>query len=492
MSIVKKLAGETIIYGLGAVLPKVLNFVVLGVYLTRILSRGDYGKHGLLYSYVALMMVFATFRMETAFFRFANKKEYNSTNAFSTAFISVSFFTLLIFVGSLLFAQPLATLLNIPDNPEFVRYFAWIILFDALAAPAFARLRIENRPMRFSVVKILNVVVNIVLIVFFLEISPWLNKTHPSWVSWFYDSSKELDYVFWANLGASAAVLLLLTKEIVRDKLGFDKELFSKMLKYAFPLIIVGIAAVINGLSDKYFLTELLPGSLDENMDIAGIYNGSLKIAVIMSLFTTAFNYAAEPFFFKQANTVNSNKDNAYAKVALAFSAVGSFIFLGVLLYIDIFKFLIGESFREAIDIVPVLLLSYLILGMFYNFAIWYKITDKTYMGAIIASIGSIIVIGLNIYLIPKLGYIGSAWSMLGCYGFMTIASYMLGQRYHPIPYPIFKIILNIVVAILLYIVSLQLTSSIDSMPFKLSLNTLFILSYVAFIYKYEWKEVMS
>ena len=238
MSVVKKLAGETLIYGMGAILPKILNFIILTPYLTHILSKGEYGKHGILYALVALAMVIATFRMETAFFRFANKDHYDKKSSFSTAFLSVVFFTLLVFLSFLFLAQPIANWANIPKNPEFVQYFAWIILFDAFAAPAFARLRIENKALLFSWIKIINVVVNVIVILFFLELCPYLSKHHPNWIQWFYDPTMELDYVFFANMVASFVVLLLLLKTITKDRFVFDKVLFSKMIIYAAPLII--------------------------------------------------------------------------------------------------------------------------------------------------------------------------------------------------------------------------------------------------------------
>ncbi|MDX1700575.1 MAG: oligosaccharide flippase family protein, partial [Melioribacteraceae bacterium] len=265
-------------------------------------------------------------------------------------------------------------------------------------------------------------------------------------------------------------------------KLSFDKAVFRRMFQYALPLVIVGVAGVINQLIDRFLVKELLPGSLVENLSQSGIYNACVKIAVLMLLFTTAFNYAAEPFFFKNADRKDAQL--IYAKVGQAFAIVGSIVFLVISLYIDIFQYLIGRDFREGLGIVPILLMAYLFLGLYYNFSIWYKLKDKTHYGAMIASAGAVITLLLNFILVPEIGYYGSSIASLACFAAMCAMAIYFGRKFYPIPYPLLSMGKNILLAVILYGISFGLGTKIDNTILLLLSNTILLVIFIVFILK--------
>ena len=510
MSLIKKLAGETAIYGVSSILSRILHYLLLTPYLTRVFAQSDYGIHSLMYSFAALLLILFTYGMETAFFRFGTKRKKSDTlsinndsdviddfrkvdksaAAFSTASISL-FVSTILFVGFItLFSGEIASQLTKIADQRYVVWFGIIIGFDALAAIPFAKLRLENRPYKFAFLKIINILINAALIIFLLEICPrFLEGKGIGLIDLFYNSDLKLDYVFLANLVASGIILLLMLPEYLKIKLKFDVELWKEMFRYAMPLIIVGVAGVINRLVDRYLLMHLLPGDQLAKESVVGVYAASARLAVLMSLFITAFNYAAEPFFFKNANRKDSPE--IYAKVGQMFALVGSIVFLGIALYIDVIQFILGKDFRSGVDVVPILLLAYLAFGMFYNFSIWYKITDKTRFGAYIAVVGAIITIVMNFILIPKMSFYGSAYAALTCFTFMALAAYFVGQKHYPIPYPMKKIGYYIGLAIAFFLISLKLNEYMGIEGWMLLVsNTVVLLGYLIIIYLTDGREL--
>ena len=450
MALLKKFASETVIYGIGSILPRVLTFL-LTPYFTRRLGQGEFGNHGVMYAFAALLIVFFTYGMETALFRFGSK-EGQLSKVFSTAAISLLGTTILLGTGLYIFSDAIAAFLNEPNRGNFVRWFILIASFDALAALPFAKLRLENRPVRFASLKILNVAILLAITFFMIEACPFLIENGYTWFENIYSIEKRLDYTFLANLIASGCILLIMLREFKDVKLKFDFEIWKTMLTYSLPLIVVGLASVINRQLDRIFLKKLLPFDIDTATEMTGIYNAGVKVAVLMSLFITAFNYAAEPFFFKNADRKDAKEQ--YAQIAQAFAIVGSLVFLGILFYRDLVQLILGKDFREGMVVVPVLLLAYFFLGLFYNFSIWYKLKDKTNIGAWISVVGASITVVLNFILIPKLGIVGPAWAALSCYVFMALVSFIIGKKYYPIDYPIGRILIYIFTAVGLYFVS--------------------------------------
>lgn len=458
MSIIKKLAGQTALYGLSSILGRLLTFVFLTPFLTYIFNndRAQMGIQTDVYAWAAFLMVLFTYRMETAFFRFGVKKEEQAT-AYKTA-TSALLVTTVIGVGILVtLAQPIATVLGYADKAHYIRWFAFILGFDALVALPFALLRLQGRALKFALVKLLNLLLHLGGVLLFLYVLP-------NYISAWYDPTMGIGYVFLANLIASAATFLVLlpdyyqvisTKKKEESPAIFDKVLLKKMLLYSLPLVVAGFAGIINEVLDRILLKAYLPGSDENVLEQLGVYGACYKIAIFMNLFTQAFNYAAEPFFFK--NVEKSYAKQLYANVALFFTLVGCLGFLGILLFMDLVQYFVASNYREGLVIVPLLLLANLCLGLYYNVAVWYKLSDKTRYGALIALCGAGVTIVANLILIPwfieagQAGYLGSAWATLACYVGMVALAYGLGQKHYPIPYPIGRMISYIGLALVFY-----------------------------------------
>lgn len=438
MSLLKKLAGETAIYGLSSIVGRLVNWVILTPYLTRIFLKAEYGIVSDLYFYIALLMVLFTYRMETAFFRFASRSrdKVEADTVFSTASLSIIATTVAFTVLLLLAAPQVAEWLLYPDRVDYVRLFTLIIAFDALAAIPFAKLRIESRPIRFALIKLGSILLNIVLLFFFLEGCPWLIDHGVESVRYIYRPDHRIAYIFWANLLASAATLLFLAPLYRQLAWRFATDVWRRMVGYALPLILAGLAGIVNLLIGPTFLKYLGAGAtIDDNLALAGLFGAAAKLAVLMNLFVQAFNYAAEPFFFRQAAV--SNDRAIYADVARAFALVGSLAFLGIMLYLDVIQLLIAEDYRAGLGILPILLVANYFLGLFYNFSIGFKLSDQTQWGSYLALLGAAITVVVNIALIPTLGYYAPAWASLLCFGVMGVGSYFVTQRLWPVPYPV-------------------------------------------------------
>ncbi len=486
---IRKLAGETAIYGVSSILSRLLNYVILTPYLTRVFVREEYGIVSELFFYAAILTVFFTYRMETTFFRFGSKSVGSIEKAFSTATISLLVSTIF-FTGLLLsLSTPIAHFLTYPDNVEFVQIVILIVAFDALIAIPFARLRLENRPIKFAILKILHILINIVVIFFFLKYCPLWIENGADFLSPIYNSENRILYIFIANLLASITVFCLLLPSYLKIKWSFDVVYWKRMFWYALPLIVVGLAGIINSLGALPLLSNVLPESVSENRAETGTYGATLKLAVLMSLFTQAFNYAAEPFFFRHSTSKGSKE--MYGNVGFLFTLIGSVVFLGIMFYIDLIQLFLGKDFRSGLEIVPILLIANLFLGIYYNFSIWYKLADRTIWGAYISTGGALITICLNILLIPSLGMMGSAWAALCCYVFMALACYWSGQKYYAIPYPLAKMIRYILIAVGFYFVSLWMETQLLGNTFLvLGINTLLLAAYLGLVYLMDGKEI--
>ena len=481
MNPLKQLAGQTAVYGLGTIVPRLLNFLLLTPFYTRVFIKGEYGMVTELYAYVAFLMVLLTYGMETAYFRFvenAKNKDKVYTTALSSLFITSTLFVILVIV----FAQPLADIIRYSSNVEYIIYFALIIGIEAFTSIPFARLRQQQKPGRFAFIKIVNVLVNIFLNFFFLWLCPVLLKNNPdSIVGLVYSENIGVGYAFISNLVATVITLILLIPDIFKTRIQFDSALLRSMLAYSLPLLVVGLAGMVNEVSDKIFLKYLWPDP-DTALDQVGIYGACFRLAVLMTLFTQMFRYAAEPFFFAQAKERNSK--TVYADVMKYFIIFGLLIFLVVMLYIDIFKYFIGRDFHEGLFIVPIVLFANLFLGIFYNLSVWYKLTNLTRYGAIIAICGAVITIILNVMLIPKIGYLGSAWAHFACYFVMMIISYFWGKKYFPINYDLKRIFFYIIIALVLYTVSNYIKPQVFIN--QILVNTVLLIIFIAAVFIFE------
>ena len=461
MNPLRQLAGQTLIYGMGTIVPRVLNYLLLTPFYTRVFITGEYGVITELYAYVAFLMVLLTYGMETAFFRYA-ESEADKEKVYRTSLTSLFFTTLLFLVVVILFAQPIANLINYSSHKEYILYFALIVAIDAFTAIPFARLRQQQQAARFTMIRIVNVLVNIGLNVFFLYVCPRILLHHPESIIQFIFSPKiGVGYAFISNLIASATTLLLLLPELLRFRIRLDPSLLRSLLAYALPLLVVGLAGMVNEVSDKILLKFLVvppPGIPDPEayaMGQVGIYGANFKLAGLMTLFIQMFRFAAEPFFFAQAKQENPQK--IYADVMKYFVIFCLLIFLAVTLYMNLFQYLIGKDFREGLHIVPIVLIANLLLGVFYNQSIWYKLTNLTRYGAYIALMGAAITVIVNVALVPRMGYVGSALGHLACYSGMVAVSYFIGQKHYPVPYDIRTMAFYFITAMVLFGLSLLL-----------------------------------
>ena len=425
MNPLKKLFKQTAIYGLATVLPRVLSVVLVRLYTTVFEQASGYGEYVTIYSWIAIFNVMLAYGMETAFFRFYNKKE-EKEKVISTALISLAGTSLLFLAIALLFKNQVAAITNI--NIDFIKYVAYILVLDALVVIPFAMLRAYNKPKRYAVLKIINVVINLSLNIFFLLLLPKIATDNQIWTSIFRENF-EISYIFISNLIASGCILIFLLPAYIKTKYTFDIELWKQMLRYAGPILIAGVAFTINEVVDKIFLANMVSETE------SGIYAACYKLALFMTLFGTAFRMGVEPFFFSHAKTENPQK--TYAQVTNYFVILGSLILLVVVVFVDVLaRLLLGnETYFQALEIVPIVLLASFCLGIYHNLSVWYKITDRTKYGAYISSIGAILTILINLVFIPKIGYMASAIATLTAYGSMMLLSFYFGRKHYPIPY---------------------------------------------------------
>jgi O-antigen/teichoic acid export membrane protein len=447
---IKKLAGQTAIYGVSTIMGRLLNYLLVPIYTNYFLTH-EFGVITELYSYVAILIVILTHGMETAFFRFSEQSINEKKTIFGTSLISVFSLAVLFVFTTSIFSQDIAEIMRYPQNPEYVLWFGIIIGLDALMSIPFARLRAENRPVKFAFIKLTGIGVNIALVVFFVVTCPWLiengSEKVAAWILTFYDPAMGVGYVFISNLVASSITGLMLLPVIFRSKITYSFSIWKNMLRYALPLLIAGLAGIINEALDKILLKYLLPE--DIAMSHLGIYGACYKVSVLMILFIQAFRFAAEPFFF--AEYKNENAKLLYARVMKVFVVTCLFIFLGIMLYMDIIQYFIGKNFREGLDVVPILLISHIFLGIYFNLSIWYKLTGQTRFGAYIAVIGAFITIMLNVMFIPVIGYYASAWAHLFCNMLMTAISWYWGRSRFHVAYDIPRIALFIAAALVLF-----------------------------------------
>jgi O-antigen/teichoic acid export membrane protein len=446
---IQQLFGQTAVYGLGIVLPRLLNYLLLTPFYTRVFERATYGVITELYAYVVFLLVILTYGMETGYFRYASNSD-KKEKVYSTVLGSL-FVTSAIFIGTMImWGGAVSRIIGYGSHPEYIRWLALIVGVDAFASIPFARIRLYNKPAKYALIRIVEVSVNIGLNLFFLYYCP--RHADQELVAWLYRPEVGVGYVLISNLAASLIKLVLLIPEIwAAFKSSIDKKLLIKLLRYSYPLLVAGLAGTINEALDRVLLKHLIPPD-QLPMEQLGIYGANYKLAVLMTLFVQMFKYAAEPFFFSKSN--DSNAKSLYADIMTFFVLAGLFIFLLVNLYLDYFVLFIGKDFREGVHIVPVILMANLVMGIFFNLSIWYKLTNKTMIGAILVLLGALITILINTIFIPVYGYAASAWAHLVCYSVMVVLSYAWSRKHYAIPYKTVAILIYIVFALVIYFIN--------------------------------------
>ena len=491
MSSIKRLAGDTVIYGVSHILPRILYFVILTPYLTtRLTDTSDYGIFSEFYAYTALILAFMTFRMDTAYFRFANGKDKEARDkVYSTSFVPMMVNSFVVFGGLMIFAGPISAWLGYPNDIHFIKYFAWILLFDAMTTLVYSKFRLDGRPYRFLFYRVLNVVASVLTLMIFLEVLPRFFPETKLWFDGLLGVRKDLDYTFFSNVVASGLVFILMVPELMKIRFSFDKKLLSTILKYTWPLTIVALAGNINQAFAAPLQKWLLQGHVADPMSEVGIYSAAAKIAILLNLFTTAYNYAAEPFFFN-----NSSKDperKMYGKAALAFAAFACTSILVVYLFIDYFIIILGPNYRSGVNVVPFLLISYVFLGLYYSVSIWYKLSDQTRMGLWISILGVGLTIGVSYILVPVIGVMGSALASVACYLGMLMTSYLLGQKHYPVVYPVKKILSMIAASIFCMMLAYLIRDVLQvHLIWKTIYGLVAILAFIFFIYKSAGNEL--
>lgn len=426
MNPLKKLAGQTVFYGMGSILPRMLNFLLVPLHTINSFSEEEYGVITQLMAIVAVVNIVFMFGMETAFFRFSTREGADRKKVFNIAQTVVMLISVPISLLFIVFATPIASSLGIANHPEFITYLTLVMLIDAMVAIPFAQLRLNNQALKFAVLKIINVLIIVGLNLYFLKVV--------------YDPAVNVGYVFIANLIANSFFILFFLRELINWRPTLDKELTPVMLHYSYPVMLTGVAGMYNEMFSRLALEYWLPADFYTTMTkkaAVGVFGACYKFAVFMNLGIQAFRYAAEPFFFSNAEQKNSPQ--LFARVNHYFIITCCAVLLGISINLDILKYLIGEEFWIGLPVVPVLLLAYLFLGVYYNFSVWFKITDQTQYGTFITLGGAIITFVANYFLIPLFGYMGSSYAALLCYFLMAAACYLAGQKFYPIPYAIGK-----------------------------------------------------
>lgn len=490
---IRKLAGQTAVYGIPLILGRILSYLLVPVY-TRVFEPDLYGTVSVFYSYTAFLMVVLSYGMETAFFRFTRQEKGND-RVYSTALLTIMLTTSVFLLAIILFAQPIAGFIDYPDQKKYVIWMGFILALDTLSAIPFARLRAQNRPGRFARIKMLGIFLNIGLNLFFIILCPWIisqsdDSPVRKIIEFIYRPDWGIEYIFISNLITSGLVLLLLIPDIIGVKWEIDKSIRRKLLIYAFPLLFAGMAGIVNETFDRLLLRYLLPLSPEEAEYQVGIYSACYKIAILMTIFIQAYRYAAEPFFFTMAR--QNNAKDVYASVMNYFIITVSLIFLGTMVYLDdfIMPVLVGKTYHEGRGVIPMLMMAHLFLGVYYNLSVWYKLADKTIWGAWLSVIGALITLILNAWWIPRSadhylhGYYGSAWAAFICYGIMMVLSYFIGQRYYPVKYNIPKFFFYLGLTVVLYFVNVVII--IEYLPLSIAFHTLLILVFLGVVYFVE------
>jgi len=477
---VRKLAGQTVIYGMGTIVPRFLHYAVLTPFYTRIfIDKSDYGIVTELYAWMVLLLVILTYGMETGFFRFVQRKE-EADKVYSTSLISLFITSLLFVVLVNVFIVPVSAAMNYSNNHDYIRMFAGILAIDAFTAIPFARLRKENRPYLFSAIKMINVFITLGLVIFLLKIAPGIYERSDGWFRTIYNPDYKVGYIFVANLISSFATMLMLIPYVFRIKFVFDIGIWKKMILYSFPLLLAGVSGSINDALDKVLLRRIIGG--DEGLSVVGEYGAAYKIAVLMALFIQMFRFAAEPFFFERAKHTDAKE--TFAFVMKYFIIIMLIVYLGINLYISGIQYIVGRNYRDAMVIVPIISMAYLLYGIYINHSIWYKLSDLTRFAVYITLIGAAITVVVNVLFIPEFGYMASAWAHVGSYGAMIIMSFVFAEKRYKVNYNMVSLIPYFTIAVSMVIFGYFF--NYPNLIVELSINTGMILLFIGFA---EYKD---
>ena len=483
MANMKSLAKDTAIYGLSSIVGRFLNYLLVPLYTTQLsAASGGYGVITNMYAYTALILVLLTFGMETTFFRFANKEGEDPQKVYSTILTAVGFTSLVFIALIFTFITPLSDVMGYAEHPSYIWVMAITVAIDAFQCIPFAYLRYKKRPIKFAVLKMLFIVINILLNLVFFLVLPKLYADYPDVIGNIYDPSVGVGYAFYINLACTGMITFCFYKELTGFKYAFDAALMKRMLQYSWPILVLGIAGILNQTADKILFPYIYKaGNAHEQL---GIYSAASKIAMIMAMITQAFRYAYEPFVFGKAK----DKDNrdTYAKAMKFFIIFTLLAFLVVMGYIDILKFLIGKDYWNGIGVIPIVMAAEIMMGIYFNLSFWYKLIDKTIWGAWFSGIGCAVLIAINVIFVPQYGYLACAWAGFAGYGTAMTLSYFVGQKYYPIKYDLSGIGKYVALALICFVIMKLCRDYIGGLWLILP-NTLLILLFLAYIVKKDF-----
>ena len=483
MANLKSLAKDTAIYGLSSIMARFINYLLVPIQTAKFNAAG--GQYGIItnvYAYVALLIILLTYGMETTFFRFMSKEGEEPKKVYATTLKTVGFTSLLFALIVIVFLNPIAGVLGYTDHPEYILVMYLTVAIDAFTAIPFAYLRCKHRPVKFATLKVLNITFNIILNLLYLVVLPYFKFN----LFGIYDANFSLDvvWIFYINIFCSVATMLMLGKELVALKNPFDWATCKRMLSYTWPLLVMGLAGQLNQCASQIIFPYVFDGTAAEARTQLGIYGACIKIAMIMVMITQAFRYAYEPFVFGKSK----DKDNkeTYAKAMKFYIIFTLLAFLCVMGYMDILRHIVGRSYWEGLEIVPIVMAAEIMFGIFFNLSFWYKLTDRTIWGAYFSGIGAVVLIAIDILMIPQFSYWACAWAGFVSYAVSMVLSYISGQKYYPINYPIKDIIVYFVVAALLF-VGISLANAQLPTFAALAINTLLIVAFIVFIVKRDF-----
>jgi O-antigen/teichoic acid export membrane protein len=486
---IKKLASQTVWYGASSIFARFLYYLLTPYLTYKFAGTVDYGKMSLIYSLIPFLNTLILFAFETAYFRFMQRNEYVQ-DVFDTLSTSLLISTLAITGLMVIFRQSIAGFIGLASHPEYVTLSAIIIGFDALSALPFAKLRLNNRPIKYALIRIAGILLNIGAVYFFLTICPNITRKNPNSILHFiFNHSYLVAYVLIANAIASCFQFLALSREWLGTKLHINKILWQEVMVYALPLTVAGFAGMINETFDRIMLQRWSPLKGDAATFEVGVYSACYKLSILITLFVQAFRMGAEPFFFKQSKEENAPK--VYARVMKFFVLTICFMFLVVALYLDVWKilFIRDEKMWEGLRVVPILLFANMFLGIYYNLSIWYRLSHKTTAGAYITLIGAGITLVVNFLFIPYFSYMACAWATFLCYGSMMVISYLWGQKSYPVPYAWKKLLSYMVIVVILYFLHHGITRLWHNTMLSYTIATLFLFLFGLFVYRVEKKE---
>lgn len=483
MAGIRGLVKDTAIYGLSSIVGRFLNWCLVPLY-TVLFTTSEYGVVTLVYSVVALALIILTYGMETGFFRFANHERWGDPmEVYSTGLVSLAVTSSVFLAVCLVFAGPISGLLHCAAHPSFTVMMVVAVAVDAFTALPFSYLRYRSRPVRFASLKLVNIGLNIGLNLFFLLLCPFLMDSVPGTVDWFYDPEFSIGYIFLSNMIASVVTLFMLVPELTGFRYRFNARLWREMLAYSAPLLVLGVAGIMNQTLDKILLPDLVADKATA-MQQLGIYGANYKIAIVMVMFIQAFRFAYEPFIFSQNKERGEGRLQSYRDAMKWFVVFAMVIFLGVMFYLPFLRYFISPAYFSGLKVVPVIMLAEFFFGVFFNLSLWYKLTDRTHWGVWFSLLGLAVTVGLNVLLVPRMGYMGCAWAALGCYGVMMLTSYFVGLKKYPIGYETRRLTAYFVLAMAIYGVGELLTS--PSQWINIPLRTALIAGYLLAVLRHE------